>query len=650
MTRLAVALAFASSIAALALADGPADNVPEKVRQIPPPGLKVAEATRTQLSKQLAEFLVEILALPKDAPMARYLPDVEIFYKAVRVALDQDEFYSEKEVAAAPKLIAEGRARLRELKAGRAPWAKATGLIVRGYRSEIDGSVQPYGLVVPANHDAKKPSRLDLWWHGRGEKLNELAFILDRQRNKGEFARDDAITLHPYGRYCNANKFAGETDTFEAITHAGKDYAIDPHKRVARGFSMGGAACWQFATHFPGYWAAAAPGAGFAETPLFLHNFQNEKVKPTWYEERLWHLTNATDYAANLFNLPTVAYSGKIDKQKQAADVMAKSMKAEGLELVHVIGAKAAHKYTPEAKTEINKRIDAILAEPYKSPDEVKFTTFTLSYPGCDWVEIQGMGRQWARARVTAKIANRRMVVTTENVTRLRLSPGPNRAGIVELDGLEIFFTDDLTFAKTGGRWALAKPIEGLAKRPGQQGPIDDAFTTRFVMVRGTGKPLTPESGAWVERELAHAVNEWRKQFRGELAVVNDVDVTPEMKAKANLILWGDVRSNALIREAKLPIAWRGDGFTFGGSDYPAKTRVPTLIYPSSFAADRYVVLNSGVTFREYDMLSNARQVAKLPDYAVYDITVPPTSRAAAKVERAGFFGEQWEILPGEGK
>ena len=29
--------------------------------------------------------------------------------------------------------------------------------------------------------------------------------------------------------------------------------------------------------------------------------------------------------------------------------------------MVHVIGAKAAHKYTPEAKEEINRRIDSIV-------------------------------------------------------------------------------------------------------------------------------------------------------------------------------------------------------------------------------------------------------------------------------------------------
>ena len=40
--------------------------------------------------------------------------------------------------------------RASQLRDGKAPWTTATGLVVRGYVSKIDGSVQPYGLVVPA--------------------------------------------------------------------------------------------------------------------------------------------------------------------------------------------------------------------------------------------------------------------------------------------------------------------------------------------------------------------------------------------------------------------------------------------------------------------------------------------------------------------
>ena len=158
----------------------------------------------------------------------------------------------------------------------------ATGLVVRGYLSKIDGSVQPYGLVVPASFQPDGPHRfrLDVWCHGRGETLSELNFIDGRQTSPGEFTPRDAFVIHPYGRFCNANKLAGEIDLFEAIDDVKQHYPIDENRMVMRGFSMGGAACWQFAVHYPSVWAAAAPGAGFAETPEFLRVFQNEQVRP----------------------------------------------------------------------------------------------------------------------------------------------------------------------------------------------------------------------------------------------------------------------------------------------------------------------------------------------------------------------------------
>jgi predicted peptidase len=144
---------------------------------------------------------------------------------------------------------------------------------VRAYRSKIDGSVQPYGLVIPESY-VGAPVRTDIWCHGRGETLSELAFIDQRSKQVGNVQPKGAIVLHPYGRYCCANKFAGEMDLLEALEHAKKFYAIDEDRIVMRGFSMGGAAAWQFAVHYADKWCAANPGAGFAETAEFLGGFQ----------------------------------------------------------------------------------------------------------------------------------------------------------------------------------------------------------------------------------------------------------------------------------------------------------------------------------------------------------------------------------------
>ena len=129
---------------------------------------------------------------------------------------------------------------------------------------------------------------------------------------------------------------------------------------------------------------------------------------------------------------------------------------------------------------------------------------------------------------------------------------------------------------------------------------------------------------------------------------------------KSNLILWGDPSSNAVLAKIadKLPIKWTEKGVVVGDETYDAATHAPVFIFPNplwqqgegGWRGRRYVVVNSGFTFREYDYLNNARQVPKLPDYAVIDVTTPPDSRHPGKVVRAGFFGEKWELLPDDGK
>ena len=117
-------------------------------------------------------------------------------------------------------LLEQGLARARLLREGKAPWNTATGLVVRGYVSKIDESLfNPTDSVAPSSYQPN--TRIASGWtircDGRGETLSEVNFIRERQSSPGEFTPPNAFVLHPYGRYCNANKFAGEIDLFEAL-------------------------------------------------------------------------------------------------------------------------------------------------------------------------------------------------------------------------------------------------------------------------------------------------------------------------------------------------------------------------------------------------------------------------------------------------
>ncbi len=383
---------------------------------------------------------------------------------------------------------------------------------------------------------------------------------------------------------CNANKFAGEIDTFEALEDIKKHYPIDDDRLVMRGFSMGGAACWQFAVHYPGTWVAAAPGAGFSETPDFLKVFQNESVQPTWYEKKLWHLYDCTDYAVNLYNCPTVAYSGENDRQKQAADMMAKALEKEGIGLVHIIGAKAGHQYTADAKAEINRRIDEIADFGREGvPLKILFTTWTLRYNRSFWVQIDGLEQHWEQARVEADLMGSEgegLEIKTKNIAALTLTLPSGRTQLpldvdqpplMKIDADELVAPKPLSdrswvvqLRKVSGKWKrVASADDGkLHKSHGLQGPIDDAFMDSFLMVRPTGSAVNEKVGKWAAGEMQHAIDHWRRQFRGEARVKDDKEINDADIAAHNLVLWGDPSSNAILARisGSLPVKWDKDG------------------------------------------------------------------------------------------
>jgi dienelactone hydrolase len=468
--------------------------------------------------------------------------------------------------------------------------------------------------------------------------------------------------LQPYGRYSNASRFAGETDGLEAIASVMKAHPIDRRRIVMSGFSMGGASAWSYAVHHADLWAAAAPGAGFTETEVFLRGALARQPQNA-VQRTLWHMYDSTDYAGNAFNVPVVAYSGEIDPQKQAADAMAAAMAAEGLTLEHVIGPKTAHAYEPDARQRLQERIDEIVANGRNPvPREIRFTTWMLRYNRMFWLTLDAMEREWERARANATVDGASISLTTTNVTALHVSFDPSTAPFVpgtrvtlSIDGSSIALpavsTDKSLRAgavRTNGTWKLGELSPSiLRKAHGLQGPIDDAFVDAFMFVRPTGKALSDRLGVWEREQADYAIREWVHVFRGEPRVKRDTEVTAADVAASNIALFGDPSSNAIYRRiaSRLPIAWKADGVTVGGEHFDAN-HAPVFVFPNPLNPRKYVVVNSGFTF--HDQSNNDMQSPKLPDWAVVDITRPGNNYRYLPlfVEAEGFFDEFWK-LPG---
>ncbi|QDU99249.1 prolyl oligopeptidase family serine peptidase [Lignipirellula cremea] len=666
--RLGTAALLLAACAFSAWADGPKDNQPDQVRQVPPVGVEVPAADRAALTEGLAQLDKAITSLRRSANKQVLLPDVEIFARAVRQGLEHREFFSPGDIAKAKTLLQVGSQRAADLAQGKAPWTTQTGLVVRGYRSRIDNTVQPYGLVVPESYTGagKDKYRLDLWFHGRGERSSETVFIDERMTKVGRFAPQDTLVLHPYGRYSNAFKFAGEIDVLEALEHARQQYRVDDDRVAVRGFSMGGAGCWQMAVHYPDLFFAANPGAGFSETAEFLKSFQQEELHPTWYEEKLWRMYDCTGYAVNLFQLPTVAYSGELDRQKQAADIMEAALADLDLRLTHLIGPDTKHAIHPVSAGLIEARLDQ-LAEAGRArlPLEIRFATYTLKYNRAFWLTVTSLEQHWEQATVTGKLLPEQNTVelALKNISGVKIAipSGRNPFALDQPVRIKIAGTDqtlvglrpgtdqswEAELHHDGRAWRLGPaPVSGLRKQQNLQGPIDDALMDAFTVVRPTGKAQHPLVGKWTEAELEHLVQEWRRQFRGDVVIKRDDEITADDIANRNLILFGDPSSNKVLASLidKLPIQWNAEQIVAGDQKFDAAHHAPVMIYPNPANPERYVVLNSGFTYREFAYLNNARQVPKLPDWAIVDLRTPADSLWPGRIVDADFFDEKWRI------
>lgn len=633
------------------------DGIPPILRILPPAngivlpdGLKRSLEARTEA---LSERLWEI-------EHKTHVPDVGVIIKAVDLALRHGEFYSEKEIPLAAEMLDLAELRFKELEERDKPaWLGERGLIIRGYRSTIDDSDQPYGLEIPPSLDLSKPVPLLVWLHGRGDKTTDLHFLNHCRKKSQAFGglmkdQEEAIILHPFGRQCVGWKHAGEIDVFEAIEAVATDYLIDRDRIILAGFSMGGAGAWHIGAHYRDRFCAVHTGAGFAETREY--NRLTPENYPPEYEQILWKVYDVPNYVRNFSNGPLLAYSGDKDKQKAAADLMERELAREGMTLRHVIGSGMEHKYNPESVEVIREW----LRESWKSgrtrpAKTIQWQTPTLRYGSYDWIRMTGLESHWKDSRLLANWeADKKTIrLDLQGVSAFEIGQlsGIDLAGVMLEIGDQILQVDkpgfpvtSLSVIRRDGRWTWGEP-GAFSKKPGLQGPIDDAFMSRFLVVPPDRSPADPKVARWVNFELEHFRDRWRSLMRGELPEKEAGEVDSADLAGANLILWGDPASNRLLAEMadRLPVEWKEGSLIFRGRTYATADHVPVLIFPNPLNPERYVVINSGLTFREGHDKTNSLQNPKLPDWAILGLDQDPDSDSPGRIVEAGFFDETWK-------
>lgn len=655
----------------------------------PKPTADISAEQQAALEKELADVTRTFQAVKRHERAA----DVDIFLKAVRYALEFHEWYDKKAddgVKKARALLAEAALRIEALKNNQTPWMSGSGQKVLGFYSNIDDSPQPYGVEIPEGLEwgpGKKPVPMWIWLHGRGDTATDIHFIAGQMKSKGgQFKPAGTIVIHPFGRYCNGWKSAGETDVFECKADATKRFNVDVNRIALAGFSMGGAGAWHLGAHYADQWACVHTGAGFVDVKRY-QKITPDKMPP-WYEVKLWGLYDVPDYARNFFNVPLISYSGEIDGQRDSAEYMMEVLAKEGLHPPHLIGPGMPHKYHPETIKEVQRLIEEAVAKGRDLfPDEIHIQTKTPFYGRMKWMNLHGMDESWKEARLDARVVDRQTIeIKTRNVSRIVFYPPPQvRKGDgalkVVIDGTTLAMKigealpDFETMMNPGPRTPETIPkitaaMARLVKQDGQwrdygtkafqhdtpqggkpgshPGTADTAFMKRFLVILPDGKSSSPAVDAWVNAESSHFVTRWKSLMRGDPRVVRASEIPDAIEAGKSqcLILWGTPESNRCIKQvsASLPVRWDSGQIGLGAQTFDARTHVAAFTYPCLQSPGFDAVFNSGLTFREAHDKTNSLQNPKLPDWAILDITQPPDAGSAGKVVAADFFDEHWQV------
>ncbi len=665
-------IALQSAPPSTALPGGaPAGSAAPPSQYAPPPPVTVSEEVRKLIEARGDKLARDLTELRRQGVPDPLLVDVEVYRKAAVWTVRHNEFYDKDAGERTVAVLERGLLRASQQARGETPWLYQAGeSVVRGYRSRLDGSVQPYVVTFPADYGTNKHKtyRTDVVLHGRDKALTEVSFLYNH-RGRPAPKEQDWVQIDVYGRGNNAYRWAGEADVFEAVDNflamerqLKRGQLLDPARVVLRGFSMGGAGTWHLGLHHPDRFCVLGPGAGFTTTHGYVKDLP-EKLPP--YQEACLTIYDAVDYAENAADVPVVAYGGDKDPQLQAARNIEARLKPAGIPMTLLVAPGLGHAFPAEwrQKAEAEYAKYAARGRP-DYPPHVHFETYTLKYPGCDWVEILGLDNHYQRALVDAKRVEDGLAVQTANVRALHLALWPaaiRQAVPVAIDGQKLEaqpYQPDVGanlhvyLEKRDGHWMSVLPERLMTHRlrvpqkiTGMQGPIDDAFMTPFLCVRGRGPAWHEATGQYADACLERFRAEWSKYFRGELLVKDDVDVTPQDVAAYHLVLFGDPSSNSLIEQVLpgLPLKWTKEKITWDGQDYAAAEHVPVLIYPSPLAANHYVVLNSGHTFHAADFVgTNALLYPRLGDHAILKLT--KKDPLAVEVLRAGLFDDFWHL------
>ena len=543
-------------------------------------------------------------------------------------------------------------------KAAPAPGVQTT----RYFRSAMDGSVQPYTVWLPKDYDPAKAYPLLIQLHGLGPKALAGARTVEKGLVVENWIDTDlpVIVVDAVGRGSTWYQGMGEQDVLEAISEARRRFLVDPERIFIEGHSMGGSGAYTVGLHYPDRFGSVMcgdPALGFQGRNPDADAWLPEWMRPQVVIQDAVHLYPNARNINVFFKMAGNGIGG-------TSTAFTDGIVAEGGFSTTESFPGMPHYFAPQLSFAIFER-EGVIKPIQRRPAEVKFYTNTLQYNEAYWVTIDRLTRHNEDAKVIAQYDDGAprpapekwgvpkpppeparppsVKVTTININALTLRLGdagvPKGASLpLSVDGQQVLTSDlpeVIKMEKTSGRWQVGQTsLDPHGKHHGVQGPIGDAFNSRFLAGYGEG-----------DRDLAMAELDAVRNPPGELVNQGDFPMKAAAKVRkediesSNLLLFGTPATNPILKRIapSLPPSLMS---AIGGGEGVI------FICPNPENPERYVVVWTTrlLSLPDDPLLSLPGSAGGLRFMLPVDLLPDFVMIKDGKIVRAGFLDNDWRL------
>lgn len=508
----------------------------------------------------------------------------------------------------------------------------------RTFLSDIDGSVQYYGVVPPKDFDSKKQYALVLSLHGASvEAIGQASSYAPK---------DWCYIIAPTNRRPFGFDWEdwGRLDALESLENALKIFRCDETRTYLTGHSMGGHGTWNIGVLHPNKFAVIGPSAGWISFWSYAGGMSNTKVGVAESIYRSICGSDTLNYAENIYDKGVYIIHGDKDDNVpvEQARTMAAELKGKCGDLVYHEQPGAGHWWD---SGRWGPGTDCVDWEPLfdffkKHAMEKTSLNFTFKTPSpaisdtYSYTRILSEQDPYKDCSVKSALTSETLTLETKNVLALSIDGEALGRGSLLLDGQEIKVpARQLVLELVGKKWRKSE-YDGKTGRV--HGPIKQGFFKPFCFT------YEPAGDKNMKHHASYLISQWCIRGNGLSFSLPLNMMTDEIRKKYQVVYMDVVpMASGNGSTATLRFEYRREFIQVDGTNYDDACLL--FAYPSHDGSGIDVFLYANAAAKRMALVFDPfRSGIGWPDYILWTKDSFFGKGSWQNSPAAGFFNSKW--------